>query len=488
MSSPTPPSNPDVLDGWKSISDYLGKSIRTAQRWRQDFGMPVHRLGGREGENVYAFRSELDAWRREASRLSGFGAAVAEAADRNGVQEPAADSRPSGGRRRSRLALGIAAGILLLAAAGAWKFLEWSRPLRPAPAAGISDPQPARWVVAGSRFQSYNAAGEFLWAYDLQRPLNVGAYVGHNDPSSVPQAGVEPWLGVDVPMPLEYHGDLDGDGNIEILFVAHFRESLVESALYCFDHAGRKRWVFRAPDELSFGGTAFGAPRFMPWVTVSRDQYGAPSVWVAANNQVWYPTAVYRLNPSGNVLARYSSNGRITKLRFATFGGRQFALLGGVNNERKTAALAVFDVARFGGAAPAETAKYRCDACPPGGPDHYFLFPGTDLSRLLSGMPAVAELAIQPSREVVVSVHQLSALLPGEAAATSALTDYRLDSGFRVRGAEFLDQYVTVHDFYATLRRLDHRFSLEREEAQLWPVLRWTGSGYERISGPEPLR
>ena len=59
------------LDGWKAIAGHLGKSVRTAQRWRSEFGMPVHRIGDRDREHVYAYRSELDDWRRRASHFVG---------------------------------------------------------------------------------------------------------------------------------------------------------------------------------------------------------------------------------------------------------------------------------------------------------------------------------------------------------------------------------------------------------------------------------
>jgi hypothetical protein len=32
------------LDSWKEIAAYLGRSIRTVQRWEREEGLPVHRL------------------------------------------------------------------------------------------------------------------------------------------------------------------------------------------------------------------------------------------------------------------------------------------------------------------------------------------------------------------------------------------------------------------------------------------------------------
>jgi len=52
----------DRLDGWKAIAEYLNRSVRSAHRWNQDLGLPVHRLPGTRGNIVYALKSEIDDW------------------------------------------------------------------------------------------------------------------------------------------------------------------------------------------------------------------------------------------------------------------------------------------------------------------------------------------------------------------------------------------------------------------------------------------
>ncbi len=53
------------LDSWKAIAAYLGREVRTAQRWERSEGLPVHRLGHQKRGSVYAFAGELDAWRQQ---------------------------------------------------------------------------------------------------------------------------------------------------------------------------------------------------------------------------------------------------------------------------------------------------------------------------------------------------------------------------------------------------------------------------------------
>lgn len=51
-----------VLSGWKNIASYLGKGVRTAQRYERELRLPVHRPAGRFRAAVIATRDDLDAW------------------------------------------------------------------------------------------------------------------------------------------------------------------------------------------------------------------------------------------------------------------------------------------------------------------------------------------------------------------------------------------------------------------------------------------
>ncbi len=58
------------LDSWKSIASYLGRGLRTVQRWHTDYAMPVHHFGGTKG-CVFAYTADLDRWFLESSDASG---------------------------------------------------------------------------------------------------------------------------------------------------------------------------------------------------------------------------------------------------------------------------------------------------------------------------------------------------------------------------------------------------------------------------------
>lgn len=55
-------TNSEVLNSWKEVAVYLGRGVRTVQRWEQELGLPVRRPRGKTRSAVIAFRNELDQW------------------------------------------------------------------------------------------------------------------------------------------------------------------------------------------------------------------------------------------------------------------------------------------------------------------------------------------------------------------------------------------------------------------------------------------
>jgi CheY-like chemotaxis protein len=51
-----------VLNSWKEIAQYLGRGVRTIQRYEQEFNLPVRRIAGRRRTAVIGFSDEIDAW------------------------------------------------------------------------------------------------------------------------------------------------------------------------------------------------------------------------------------------------------------------------------------------------------------------------------------------------------------------------------------------------------------------------------------------
>jgi hypothetical protein len=51
-----------LLNTWKEIASYLGRGVRTVQRWEVVLHLPIRRPHGRKSSAVIAYSTELDEW------------------------------------------------------------------------------------------------------------------------------------------------------------------------------------------------------------------------------------------------------------------------------------------------------------------------------------------------------------------------------------------------------------------------------------------
>lgn len=73
------------LDSWKAIATFLGRTVRTVQRWERSERLPVRRLQHDAGASVYAYTQDLQRWiASRTSGVSGSAAAVSPPRAREG--------------------------------------------------------------------------------------------------------------------------------------------------------------------------------------------------------------------------------------------------------------------------------------------------------------------------------------------------------------------------------------------------------------------
>lgn len=53
----------EILNSWREIASYLGVSVKTAQLFERDRGLPVHRGPGSRA--TWAVQAELEAWKHQ---------------------------------------------------------------------------------------------------------------------------------------------------------------------------------------------------------------------------------------------------------------------------------------------------------------------------------------------------------------------------------------------------------------------------------------
>ena len=90
------------LSGWKAIATYLGRDIRTVQRWESTEQLPIHRLEHQRQGSAFAYKSELEAWQKRRS------------VDPVATAEILPDAAPSARRSRSWI---LATAFVVLVAA-----------------------------------------------------------------------------------------------------------------------------------------------------------------------------------------------------------------------------------------------------------------------------------------------------------------------------------------------------------------------------------
>ncbi len=51
-----------VFSSWKEVASYLGKGVRTVQRWERELGLPIRRPRRDSGCIILAFAEDIDRW------------------------------------------------------------------------------------------------------------------------------------------------------------------------------------------------------------------------------------------------------------------------------------------------------------------------------------------------------------------------------------------------------------------------------------------
>src|SRR5579862_1377351 len=113
------------LDSWKAIAQYLGRDVRSVQRWERERGLPVYRVPGQRGGAVFAYEHELEEWLRSRSGqvpAEAQRAFMEEAASPSlGVSDEALPSQPSQDHWLRNLAFAVAILFLLFGLAMIWR-------------------------------------------------------------------------------------------------------------------------------------------------------------------------------------------------------------------------------------------------------------------------------------------------------------------------------------------------------------------------------
>ena len=333
------------LNGWKEIAAYLGKSVRSVQRWEATLGLPIHRIRTPDGQIVYSDREEIDDWRRRLESQP-----VAEPEDPGDPETlPEVPARPLDDRRRpgqSRaLVWLLAVGVMLTGVgfvSGRW----------------TSHASPGAFSVelAGRTLQGLNQKGEVVWSFGFDRDV-TGA---DRKPRLV---------------------DLEGDGAPEwIVPVRSTARGTVSDAVFCFSQSGTLKWHVQPDQKLTFNGRNVSAP----WSL--RDFEVAPSwpgrIW-ASFTSGGGPNFILEIDASGSSRMRYFQAGPINALRYWPTPSGAFLVAGGFSAKHGRPSIVL--LAEHGPAAQfpfdpiGMSSRPSCTECPDGEPARAFVFTRSEI-------------------------------------------------------------------------------------------------------------
>jgi hypothetical protein len=403
----------DRLGSWKEIAAYLGVTVRTAQRWERERGLPAKRVPGNKGP-VTALRSELQQWANSASSAASE-PEVGRGGRSNSTQAPY--------RRFWHVMLPLIGLCCAIAAT-----IIYSR-------SADSARSPLLAQLEGNRLLVSDHRGRLLWTHTFREVL---------DPQTQPQAD---WI---------WFGDLDGDGTVETLFQKRYQKgSVFAGQIVCLASDGSEKWTFTPGRALSSAGgenfaADFHAVAFKVGVLDSSKQL---RIAVASLQDQNYPTQVALLSSSGNMVREYMHSGYIGfgNLTLADIDrdGRQEILLAGVSNGYRCATLVGLDAEEMEGASVEENQYFQLLDAKAGREKFRVLFPQSCINM-------VSHPLYNQARDIRVTGGHIDVGVLEAWGQWAATVFYSLDSDLRVLRVSTGDDFRNAHLQMYAQHQLDH--------------------------------
>lgn len=410
----SPDRGPQQLTSWKEIADYLGISLRTAQTWEREQGLPVQRMPGEKGR-VIADPAELDRWRRSTFRTRSWW------------------SNPTYLR-----IIAVTLATLLLAVL-AYQFVAYLVQHR--------REQAASFRIGRRSLTILNSKGIDMWRKAFPEPLESADY---SDAALAVHRKVA-------------FADIEGDGAVETLFVYSPLNSFRDpSALYCFSRNGEERWSFapaRTNPNNGSGGTHVINDLLVAHARGETDAY----VLLLDCQLPAHSAKLFVLSPRGEMLATFAHEGHLGMLETADVDGcgREEILMGGFASERHEAELIVLEMPRK--SSPASAEETRSTAPLQLREKAVLAFPRTCVNQKLEESNRIAHV-VQTGDVLTVVVSELSE-------DASVEVTYQLDKQLQVKDVWFSDTLRNLHRTLRTQGVLDHQLT-DDEIAELKKITR----------------
>ena len=434
----------EMLRSWKEIAAYLKVSVRAAQVWEKEKGLPVRRLGSAARSPVVADSLEIDRWVEEQTRLKAQANGSPSEAVPVEILLPKSIALPAAVQAKKRIPLWAwvsAAGLLLIASL-AFSLL---RPL------GV----PSRLELEQKRIKVIGEKGELLWEKYYPN-LHASFELSLNETRHYLVA------------------DIDQDGSREVLCAPQPEEHLgIPTFLICFSNRGEARWEFPLGHEKSLGDRKFGVKYILRFL-FPVESHGKNYLLSIAGNTPWFPAQVALLDAqTGRLIDEYWHPGHITAaiIRDIDKDGIPEAILGGFNHPGPGLgypALAVLKIPFVKRSPPADEPSYSLRSFSGGQEYRYFLLPRTDITEVLGTLTHVSALSADGDNQLQLTTFSYDFRYTPTPVVSNLI--YKLNSGFRILDLWPPDNHYAQHEELFRAGRLNHEFD-DQERRALMKIL-----------------
>jgi len=366
--SSSEPVSRKMLVSWKEISSFLEVDTKTAQRYEEKLGLPVHRRAGLLRSRVFAYTDELERWQNKKSNTG--------------------TRRKTTYRRLQRRFFLLALGVAALASSLVLIYIFITLPS-----------QPYDFNIDQSTLIILDKSGRELWTHDTGLPNLWDEKLYREMFQRKKDVSDESRL-----LPVLIIKDIDGNRKCEVLFSAQTTDGLKGGILYYFDSHGTRLWQFEAGREIQIGPNKFSKDFVIVAVDVidlnnDRDM----EIFIIAHAREQVATQVVALNVKGDTLGEYWNIGQFNDYAFEDVNGdgKREMLLAGQNNAFDRPCLVILDIDSMSGFSPSKPSM-ECHDLGRGSEKYYLLFPLTELDKQFEPKTALCKIDILSNRRVQV--------------------------------------------------------------------------------------
>jgi hypothetical protein len=344
----------------------------------------------------------------------------------------------------------FALGVFVVSVIAIWQ--QWPRQI------------PTGFQFVNDTFSALDTTGRILWQYRFPFAIAHVAYAG--DPSFVAN--------------YVQFADLNQDQRNDVVLVV--KPQSAPDAIYAFDSDGRLLFKRQPGRPVTFGGEDYSPPFFGMTIRLSSGLAGETHIWVVAQHHAWSPSVVEKLSADGRLLAEYWNNGHITRLTESSlWDGRKVILVGAMDKEEGRTSLTVLDYDNPAGSNPTSNPKYRCANCPDGQSLAFFVFPRSEIARVIETRPRITTLRVLADGDVELAVENAGPPLPGSDSPSLASVFYVFDPQLHLKRVVPGDTYRHLHAELELRGAIDHRYGAQ-DEIALAGIMRWDRNVLQNVT------